>query len=105
MDFETLITQFIVFSKSTFTQATCRSSLEKCRGEIKEVERILDSPEEYPDHDLIEEYVDCIMCLIDSAARAGFTPEEIRASFSRKLLTNQRRTWKLNPDNTYSHVK
>lgn len=55
--------------------------------------------------DCAEEYVDCVMCLFDSARRLGITGEMFEEAFRAKLAKNKSRTWVKNPDNTYSHVK
>lgn len=84
----------------TFPEATDVSSLRKLEGEIKEVEADLIAGE-----NPVEEYADCLMCLFDSAGRAGISVEQITQAFAVKLEKNKSRTWVKNPDNSYSHVK
>ncbi len=92
------------WSLKNFPEATAKSSLLKLLDEIGEVGKELDMPNAtlYP---LTEEYADCLMCLFDSAGRAGVTPEDIFKAFEVKLEKNKKRKWQKNPDNTYSHVK
>src|SRR5882762_6358606 len=104
-EFGELISEFINFAREAFPKSTAKSSLEKCKYEIKEVEEHILGYEQFPEHELVEEYIDCIMCLIDSAARCGYTSYDMRAAFSRKLIINRNRTWKINSDNSYSHIK
>jgi len=91
------------WSLKTFTEATPISSLRKLEGEIKEVEEELNQPSSYGH--LSEEYADCLMCLFDSAGRAGISLEMIFQSFEIKLEKNKKRVWNKNQDNSYSHVK
>lgn len=88
------------WSLATFKLATPISSLRKLEGEILEIESDLINGE-----DPLEEYADALMCLFDSAGRRGITLAELTEAFARKLEKNKARTWKRNPDNTYSHVK
>jgi len=91
------------WSLKTFPEATAVSSLRKLEGEIKEVEKELEDI--LNEDELIEEYADCLMCLFDSAGRVRIYPEHIFEAFEKKLAKNKARTWKKNPDNSYSHVK
>lgn len=88
------------WSLETFPKATAFSSLQKLKTEIKEIETDLENGK--PD---AEEYADGLMCLFDSAGRAGIGPEAIIEAFEFKLNKNKGRKWKENPDNTYSHIK
>lgn len=90
------------WSLENFTEATPISSLRKLEGEIKEVEQDLINGKT---NSLPEEYADCLMCLFDSAGRAGISPEVIFKSFGKKLEKNKSRTWFKNDDDTYSHKK
>lgn len=91
------------WSLKNFPEATAFSSLQKLKGEIKEVEVDLKT-DPLPDS-IIEEYADCLMCLFDSAGRLGIKPPLIFEAFAEKLKKNKSRVWVKNPDNTYSHVK
>lgn len=97
------------WSLKNFPDATNHSSLKKLREEIKEVVKELkyldEFPEQYETEKLNMEYADCLMCLFDSAGRSGVSIEDIIEAFSEKLEINKSRTWKKNPDNTYSHIK
>ena len=84
----------------TFPEATAVSSLNKLREEANEIEQSLLNGQPDP-----IEYADALMCLFDSAGRAGITPLHVFEAFQEKLLINKTRTWVKNPDNTYSHVK
>lgn len=97
------------WSFKTFPEATPRSSLLKLQDEVKEVLKEISQLEKNPDGDeglgrLSMEYADCLMCLFDSAGRAGLSIEELFESFSEKLEINKNRIWKKNSDNTYSHI-
>lgn len=98
------------WSLKQFPEATPRSSMLKLKEEVKEVLKEISVLEKFPDGDggladLCMEYADCLMCLFDSAGRAGVSVEEIIESFQEKFNINKDRVWKKNPDNTYSHVK
>lgn len=84
----------------TFPEATALSSLYKLQSEAKEIEENI-----LLDIKIPEEYADALMCLFDSAARMGITPEEIFEAFEKKLEVNKSRNWVKNADNSYSHVK
>lgn len=88
------------WSLKTFPEATPIASLRKLEEEIGEIE--VSIVEKYKDP---TEYADALMCLFDSAGRHGITVEEIFKAFKEKLAINKTRTWKKNPDNSYSHVK
>lgn len=90
----------LAWSLETFPEATPSSSLIKLVGEIWEVDSDL-----LTGKDPTEEYADCLMCLFDSAGRAGISVEDITRAFEKKLQKNKARVWKRNDDNTYSHVK
>ena len=97
------------WSLKNFPKATYYSSLSKLKEEIKEVvkelKRLDKFPEQYALPKLTMEYADCLMCLFDSAGRAGVPVEDIIEALEEKLEINKNRKWKKNPDNTYSHVK
>lgn len=93
----------LAWSLETFPEASPISSLLKLESEIQEV--ILELGFETQSANLSEEYADCLMCLFDSAGRAGITPEMITQAFAKKLEKNKARKWVKNPDNSYSHVK
>lgn len=90
------------WSTKTFSEATAKSSLSKLMGEVLEVHVELDGSNKKK---LAEEYVDCIMCLLHSAAKAGLNMYDIDKAFYDKYYANTHRTWQLNSDNTYSHKK
>ncbi len=94
--------QRLEWSLKNFPEATAHSSLVKAEGEIKEIMVDLAEGKRRP-----EEYADVLMCMFDSAGRQKepITVKEIIQAFAAKLEKNKNRTWKKNPDNTYSHVK
>lgn len=92
------------WSLKNFPDATPESSLRKLIGEAYEaIEETKFLKLNIPA--LSEEYADCLMCLLDSAGRAGISVEKVIEAFAKKLDKNKARVWKKNPDNTYSHVK
>jgi len=104
MDIIALEKQRMAWSFRTFPEATQFSSLSKLKEEIKEVHLAL-LPPFGNDEETHEEYADCLMCLFDSAGRAGISVEQIFVAFEKKLAINMERKWIKNPDNTYSHIK
>ncbi len=103
MDYKKLMDDHIAFAIPTFKNSTAFSSLLKLRTEIEEVEieMLYGTTKMF----LPAEYADCMMCILDSAARAGILPNEIMIAFAEKLEINKLREWVENPDHTYSHVK
>lgn len=98
------------WSLKQFPEATPRSSMLKLKSEVSEVLKEIGWLERFPDGDdglldLSMEYADCLMCLFDSAGRAGLSAEDIFESFEVKFEINKDRKWVKNSDNTYSHVK
>lgn len=98
------------WSLETFTEATAYSSLLKCEAEIQEIKeclrlRFADVNPIIENSSIAEEYADAVMCLFDSAGRAGISVEQVIEAFENKLEINKARVWKKNPDNSYSHVK
>lgn len=91
------------WSLAKFPDTTIAAGLLKAMDEIQEVFKA------FRDHqskeEIAEEYVDAIMCILDSAARAGIYIGDIRDAYEKKLAKNKGRTWTKNADNTYSHVK
>jgi len=100
LSWELLISAFVQFALYTFFEADQFASIRKLK---KEIDELMDALVE--DGDYLHEYIDCIMCLFHSAAKAGITPEELRRGFEEKLRINKGRKWIKNRDNTYSHVK
>jgi type II secretory pathway component PulM len=89
------------WSQRLFTDATAESGLLKMEEEVKEIREDLANGTPNP-----TEYADAIMCLMDSAARAGLTATDVMKAYAEKVRVNiHEREWKKNPDNTYSHVK
>jgi hypothetical protein len=90
----------LAWALKTFPEATALSSLYKLQAEVKEIEENI-----LLDIKIPEEYADALMCLFDSAARMGITPQDIFKAFEEKLEINKGRKWVKNPDNSYSHIK
>ena len=102
--FEESMIDFLEFSTSTFKEANQRSSLIKFSDEFGELIEAIEAP--IPNRSAqIEEYVDCLMCLIDSAMRGGITPLELKEVFELKTSVNLKRKWIKHPNGTYSHSK
>jgi hypothetical protein len=107
---EQLESERFQWSLKTFPNATAESSLIKAKRELKEAIMELDiykAGVKTPlcKDKLAKEYVDTIMCIFDSAARAGISVTDIRDAYAEKLAINKSRKWIQNPDRTYSHVK
>lgn len=95
-----LMDDFVDFALKTFKKAHPLSSLKKLEEEMLEVAHEIQHGHE----NLAEEYADCMMCLLDSAARIGIKPKDLMVAFAAKLEVNKNRKWVKNPNNTYSHV-
>lgn len=79
------------WSLKKFPEATQFSSLIKLKSEIKKVEVELKNALHGMFDNLAEEYADCLICLFDSAGRAGIKPPEIFEAFEKKLSKNKNR--------------
>lgn len=94
------------FAKKTFEHADERSSLDKAKDEIHELQMEFQMSEgENTKARELEEYVDIIMCILHSAGCRGFYAETIINAFKIKHNINMRREWKQNSNRTYSHKK
>lgn len=101
MDVE-LIKDFLKFSRKAFKNATWKSSLKKAKMEMKELEQAISGL--HGNDAILEEYTDVIMCLVDSANRCGYSAQQLREAFEKKLAKNKGRSWAEMKDHTYSHV-
>lgn len=101
--FSVLIREFQEFALKSFPNATATSSLFKLQEEKLELSLCLQK--EMYTTDLAFEYADCLMCIFDSANRAGISVSELIGAFYEKLEINKSRKWIENPDKTYSHEK
>lgn len=88
------------WSLQTFPEATPIRCLRKAEEEIAEIEKTVMAGNPDP-----VEYADALMCILDSAGRAGVSVETILKAFAEKTAINKARKWAKNPDNTYSHIK
>jgi chromosomal replication initiation ATPase DnaA len=89
----------------TFPEATSLSSLKKLSDEVREIKIELELVIPFNKKQTTTEYADALMCLFDSAGRAGITPENIFEAFAEKFEINKKRDWVKNENNTYSHIK
>lgn len=94
-----LFQDWMDWSTKTFAEATPESSLIKLEEEIGEIRENLEKGMMLP-----EEYVDAIMCILDSAARLGITGKHIENHFRLKFEINKKRTWVKQLDNTYKKI-
>jgi len=92
------------WSLKLFKTANPISSIIKLQNELEEVIAELSAETINKEH-LSEEYADCLMCLFDSAGRAGILPTDIFKSFSEKLKVNLSSEWIDNGNGTYSRIK
>ena len=104
MGFEDIIDRHLEFCSDTFPKGTAKGALIHLRREIDEVMVELEI-EDTADSKLVEEYADCLMCLIDSANRAGIPPAVLFRMMENKICINEDRKWKYNGDGSYSHIK
>ena len=92
----------IEWGLTTFKEATAISCLRKLEKEILELDEALVSQDLW--YNILEEYADCFMCLLSSAARQGFIMDDIKIAMEKKMIKNLKRKWEKNDDNTYSHI-
>ncbi len=90
------------WAKENFPDSTAKSSLLGLKREIRET---IESLENETPEQILEEYIDCFMYLLDSVRRAGFNEFQVNAMFHLKLEKNKKRNWNKNEDNSYSHIK
>ena len=100
---ETYMKEFVAWAATTFKEATALSCSYKLEQEVNELQ--LEITFETSRENLTEEYVDCMMCVLDSANRTGISIDDLTKAFQQKLYKNMQRKWVKNIDNTYSHVK
>lgn len=101
---EKLMNDFLKLSLFTFKFATVGSGVVKLQEEIYELAKAIDARPRNRDQ-MAEEYVDCLMCIIDSSTRAGISNADLRRAFAKKLQINKERKWVCNDDLTYTHEK
>ena len=102
--FEELFLKHQEFTRNTFPFATAKGSLIKL---IEEANETIDELRltDYDGNALPLEYVDCMMCLLDSLQRSNIDFKQFKRYFEMKLSINLSRTWKQNKDGSYSHIK
>jgi NTP pyrophosphatase (non-canonical NTP hydrolase) len=99
--FEQLAKQHMLWALQTFPTEGALSGLTKLQEELREVRDCMYTGS---DVELAEEYADCIMCLLSSAAHVSIPASEIIKAFAAKLEKNKGREWTSNGDGTHSHV-
>lgn len=99
--------EWMKWTKDNFPRSGAKSSLIHLQEEIKEVLEAIDDPASYTHHEGITlmEFADCMICLLTASGKSGFTILQLFKAIMNKMQTNYKRTWRLNPDDTYSHVK
>ena len=114
-DIHDIVSRYNDWAISSFPKSTPTSSLLGLRREVDEtIEAIqlLDKHQKEVDgmfdtlFDSVRlEYADCLMYLIDSARRCGLSIDDLFFALDEKLQIKLQRDWKINDDNSYSHVK
>lgn len=97
--FQQIAGRFMGWSVKTYERSTALSCMLHLKRECEEVLEEKDKQKQ------LVEFADCAMCLLSAVAREGFTAEQLVEAIAAKAEINYKRTWKLNEDNTYSHVK
>lgn len=102
--FERTAQLWMAWSTKTFAKASSFSSLQKAQLELEELQQSLVYALD-PKFKLYE-YADVIMCLLHSAAKEGFTIQDLTNALIEKADINYKREWILDETgNTYSHKK
>lgn len=115
MDIYDIVNRYNEWCSNQFPKSTPISSSKGLQREAKELQEALEKPlsgEYYgeEEHDKLQkevqmEYADCLMYLIDSARRYGYSIDDLFLFMDEKLQINLKRNWKINEDNSYSHIK
>jgi NTP pyrophosphatase (non-canonical NTP hydrolase) len=92
------------FVNRVFVKSTADSSIVHLEREVDELKDEL-TKRPYDVEKLTEEYADCILCLLSSAAKAGLDHSVLSDAIRRKIFKNIDRQWRDNGDGTYSHIK
>lgn len=72
------------FVDTKFSDCNAVGHLQKCKEEIEEA---IKEPSN------IYEYVDCLLCILAAAAKAGFSYKKIKKASKKKLKINNKREW------------
>ena len=102
--FENAAKYWMRWAVKTFERSNSFTSLDKAEKELEELKMALvyGSDSRFKLH----EYVDVMMCLLHSAAKEGFTMDQITEAFIEKANINYNREWVLDEGGwTYSHKK
>lgn len=107
---ESLLDEYHEWATKQFPNSTCKSSLIGLKREIVELDEFLSKkPTAFRRQELrysiAYEYIDILMYLLDSARRYGISRKEFFQFFESKLQINKNRSWNINPDKSYSHIK
>ncbi len=102
MDFEELAQGWSLWSLQAFPKADAYACANKLKEEVRELREAiaLEGQEE-----VREEAADVLLCLLNITARQGITPAQLLQAAEAKMAKNKKRRWRLNDNNTYSHVK
>jgi len=84
------------WSEKTFPDAVSTDHLRKLKQEVDEA---INDPND------ILEYSDCLIALLASVNRSGFTFDDLIKATHRKLKINKGRKWIKNLDGTHQHLK
>lgn len=111
---EKVFTDWMKLSRELFPESSALTSVAKLKeetGELENVLRVIENravhhsvPSELLKIMALDEFSDCLMCLLDSVGKSGFTVDDLVTAFEKKMLENKYRIWQKNPDGTYSHV-
>lgn len=106
-EFISAVHEWMQWTKNNFPKSGTKSSLIHLQEEIKELLEAIEDPGTFTYHEGITlmEFADCMICLLTAAGKSGMTIMQLFRAIMNKMQTNYKRTWKLNPDDTYSHVK
>lgn len=98
-----LFNSHIDWAATTFPKQTSVGALTHMVREAQEVAHDIHRGASY--NHKVEEYADCLGCLLSSMSCEGITVEALALAFSAKLEKNKGRQWIDNGDGSYSHVK
>jgi hypothetical protein len=101
--FERISELWMLWSLKTFDVPNEITSLLKAKDELIELVIALSHTDDSKKH--LFEYVDVIMCILHSAAKKGYTIQQITDAFREKASINFNREWVQNENGTYSHKK
>lgn len=75
-------------------------------GTIEHIKKLKQEADELISNpDDIEEYADCLLCLIAGARKKRIDPNDLIEVAYKKAMINERREWRELPDGTHQHIK